>query len=140
MNGTGKIKKVSLDSNIFIYNLENNPQFVLYTDKIFKKLIENKLKASTSIISLIELLSFPNTENLANKIAEDFYETPNLSVVDITAEVAKKAAQIRRDYKYKLPDSIQLATALLSKSQVFITNDQKLKSFKGLKVILLSEI
>lgn len=41
---------------------------------------------------------------------------------------------------FRLPDSIQLATAKLNKAKAFITNDERLKSFKELKVVLIKEI
>lgn len=140
MSGNANYKLVALDSNIFIYNLEENPQFIKFTDIIFQKLSSNKLKAATSIISLIEILSYPKTDSVVEKITNDFLNTPNLLVLEINREVALEAARIRREYKYRLPDSIQLATALITKAQVFVTNDQKLKNFKRIKVILIQDL
>ena len=45
MSGIVNNNLVALDSNIFIYNLEGNSEFVKFTDSIFKKLLANKLKA-----------------------------------------------------------------------------------------------
>ena len=55
------------------------------------------------------------------------------------SEIGEVAAEVRREYGFRLPDSIQLATALHSKSQAFVTNDRRLKKFKELPAILLSE-
>ena len=140
MNGIGNIKLIALDSNIFIYNLEQNPEFVKLTDKIFTKLASNKLKAVTSIITLTEILSYPKTEGVINQLKEDFKSTPNLSIFEVDEAIALEAANIRRHYRFRLPDSIQLATAKLSKAKAFISNDERLKKFKELKVILISEI
>lgn len=137
MNGIKNLKLVALDSNIFIYNLEQNSQYSTYTDIIFKQLINNKLKALTNIISLTEILSFPNIDNLSKQITEDFLSTPNLKIIDIDLQVALEAARIRRKYNFRLPDAIQLATAKIGKVQAFISNDQKLKQFKEVKVISL---
>jgi len=128
------------NSNIFIYNLEGNSEFVKFTDSIFKKLLANKLKAVTSIVSLIEILSFQKTSNVAKQLTEDLFSTPNLEVFDVNQEIAVEAAKIRREYGFRLPDAIQLATAKCAKTEIFITNDQKLKKFKLLKVILLKEV
>lgn len=140
MSGIRNIKLAALDSNIFIYNLAKNPESTPATDIIFTRLIGKKLQAVTSIISLIEILSFPMVEEEEIKIKEDFFNTPNLMVWEIDQEISLMAARIRRKYGLKLPDAVQLATAVSSKAQVFITNDQRLKAFKEAKVICLSEI
>lgn len=140
MNGNINHKLVALDSNIFIYNLEENPGFVKFTDIIFQNLSANKLKATTSILSLTEILSYPKTETVVKEITSDFFSTPNLLVLEVNREVALEAARIRRKYAYRLPDSIQLATALVTKATAFITNDSRLKRFKELKIILIKDL
>ena len=140
MSGIAKSKLAALDSNIFIYNLEENFEFVRFTDSIFKRLIENKLKAVTSIISLAEILSFRKTSALTRQLTEDFINTPNLEVFDVNQDIVIEAARIRREYGFRLPDCIQLATAKYAKTDIFITNDRRLKKYKLLKVILLKEV
>lgn len=140
MSGIGKAKVIALDSNIFIYHFEDNPNFILKTEAIFNKLANKKLQTVTSIISLIETLSYPAPERVLDKIEAEFFNFPNLTVYDVNREIGLEAARIRREYKIKLPDAIQLATAKLAGSKVFITNDQRLKSFKKPKVMLISEI
>ena len=140
MNGIKNLKIIALDSNVFIYNLEQNPDYVQFTDFIFNRLITNKSRAVTSIISLTEILSYPETEAVEKQIVEDFLSTPNLQVSNVDERIARKAAEIRREYKFRLPDAVQLATALINQAQVFITNDNRLKNFPELKVICLENI
>lgn len=140
MSGRKKFKRVALDSNLFIYQFENNPKFIKYTIPVFEKLIENKLQAVTSIISVIEALSYPSPKGVLDKIKEAFITIPNLEIFDVNYDIGVQAAKIRRTNKFRLPDSIQLATALYSKSQAFITNDRRLKKFKELPIVLLREV
>lgn len=140
MSGIKNIKLVALDSNVFIYNLEQNPQYISATDEIFNRLVLNKLKAVTSIISLTEVLSYPKIDSVVKQITEDFYNTPNLKIIEVGQEVAVEAARIRREHGFKLPDAVQLATALSAKAKAFITNDHRLKSFKKLKIISLPDL
>lgn len=140
MSGIKDLKLIALDSNIFIYNLEQNRRWVRYTDIIFQSLISKRLKAVTSIVSLIEMLSFPTTDKLEKQLIEDFYETPGLRIFEIDQKISVEAARIRRKYKFRLPDSIQLATAKLGKAKAFISNDKRLKNFKELKIILLNQV
>ncbi|OGE64802.1 hypothetical protein A3I48_01575 [Candidatus Daviesbacteria bacterium RIFCSPLOWO2_02_FULL_36_7] len=62
-----------------------------------------------------------------------------MEIYQVDEKIAVESARIRRKYSFRLLDSIQLATALYAKAQAFITNDDRLKKFKELKVILLKE-
>lgn len=139
MSGIGNIKLAGLDSNIFIYQFEDHPEFSQSTNIIFEKLARNKLKATTSIISLIEALSYPSPVEVRTNIQESF-KIPNLTVFEINQSIALETARLRREYGFRLGDAIQLATAKISKAQAFITNDDKLKHFKELRIILLKNL
>lgn len=132
-------KKISLDSNIFIYHFERNPAYITYTDKILNLLSRNKAQAATSVVSIIETLSYPSPPKVTKDITEAFLKIPNLKIYDVTLLIAFESARIRREYDFRMPDAIQLATALSAKTSVFITNDKRLKKFKELKVILINE-
>ncbi len=133
-----KFKQVALDTNVFIYHYYEYSQLTDLADVVFINLAENKLKAVTSLITLIELLSFKAPEAEINELKNAFYSTPNLSVLAIEQDIAISAARIRREYKFRLPDSIQLATAVIGKVQAFITNDQRLKKFQELPIVSLN--
>src|SRR5476651_2670058 len=118
-------KTVALDTHIFIYYYEQNPQYFIKAEEILKKLQDNKSKAITSIVTLIELLSFPSLgEQKVKELQEHFLLTPNLAVFDVNQIIALDAARIRREYHFRISDSIQLATAKQAKVDLFITNDQ----------------
>ncbi len=140
MNGINKYKLIGIDSNIFIYHFEENPQFISTTQFIFNQLSKEKLKAVTSIISIAETLSYPLPAKTLKLIEESFHMVPNLTLYDVDEAIAKEAAKIRRKNGFRLPDAIQLATAKRAKADVFITNDRRLKQFKPLKVLLITEI
>lgn len=135
-----KYHKIALDSNIFIYYFEKHPEFFEKTRSIFTELEQNNFSAITSIISLTEMLSYPLSQSAITTTIDSFYSTPHLKIFELDRAIAIEAARIRREYRFRLPDSIQLATALSSKAQAFITNDQRLKSFKKLKIILLENL
>lgn len=140
MSGIGRLRHVGLDTNIFIYHFESNPEFIPHTDKIFEGLNQGKLRATTSVVSLIETLSYPSPPAIIKSITQIFLNYPNLEIIDVNQKIALEAAKIRRKYPFRVPDSIQLATALFAKSHAFITNDERLKRFKRLPIILLKAI
>jgi len=133
-------KLVGLDTNIFIYHYQKHPRYIANTRLLFTNLIEEKITAVTSVITLTELLSFKAKEKEIERIRDAFFSTPHLTILPIEFEIAIKAAEIRRAYSYRLPDAIQLATAISEKADVFITNDRRLKGFKELKIKLLNEV
>ncbi len=95
--------------------------------------------ASTSIITITELFSAPFVKN-QDQIMSSLDSLASLAVVEIDRSLALEAARIRRENHLKLGDALQLATALASGAEVFITNDKDLKKFKELPVLLISEL
>lgn len=137
MSGMKKNNIIGLDTNIFIYYFQQHPQFGSSAKKIFVSLVEDELKAVTSIITLIELLSLRIPEKDVDKLKLLYLETPNLKTMSINQDIGIEAARIRRTYGYRIPDAMQLATSLYAKADKFITNDQKLKNFPELRVDLI---
>lgn len=135
-----RFKKIGLDSNIFSYQFHRDPQFGPFTKAIFDELSADKLQAITSVITLIEILSVKTSLSKIKQLKDLFLRTPNLIIFDVGQDIALEAAKIRRKYGFRTPDAIQLATAKLNRARAYITNDERLKNYKGLKVIVLSEI
>ena len=141
MSGIGKYRLVALDSNIFIYHFEDNQEFKLPIDLIFQGLIKTITRAVTSVVSVIEALSYPMPDVVVKEIEEAFKNTPNLQILDVNHEIAREAAKIRRKYRaLRLPDAVQVASARFARAQIFITNDKRIKIFKELPIKLLTEI
>lgn len=133
----GMKNNIALDTNIFIYHFEKDPQFFIFTKKIFNTLEADKYNAITSIISLTELLSVPMSVERIHALRDIFFETPHLTTYSVSEAIAFEAARIRREYRFRLPDAIQLATSLYAKSDRFVTNDQRLQAFKEVPIVLL---
>lgn len=140
VNRWERYKFVGLDANIFSYHFHKHPIFGPTTKQIFDLLSLNRLRSATSIITLIEILSVKAPPTKIKGLKKLFSEMPNLMILEVNSEIAVKAADIRRAYGFRTPDAIQLATALSAKTKAFITNDDKLKKFKELKVVILSEL
>ena len=49
-----------------------------------------------------------------------------MQLVDITADVAEKATELRANLNLKTPDAIHLASAILVKAAAFLTGDKGL--------------
>jgi predicted nucleic acid-binding protein len=124
------MSKVAMDSNCFIYLIEGSP----YTDKLtdlFQRIEKKSLLAVTSIITITEILTGPyKSKNY--KLVEEYRSTllsfPNLTFREMDYEIANQTALYKAQYGLKTSDAIQLATAMLEKADVFITNDRDFKN------------
>lgn len=132
-------QQVAVDTNIFIYYFQKHPQFGSTAKELLLRLAKNQAQIITSVISLIEILSFKTTKQKIIRLEHELTHIAKLDMIEVSHEIGKKAASIRREYGFRLADAIQLATAVEHKADVFITNDQQLKQFKPLKILILSE-
>jgi predicted nucleic acid-binding protein len=58
-----------------------------------------------------------------------------VNLIEITRAVCRVAAQLRATQSVKTPDALQLATALLAKCPVFLTNDRELPAIPGIRIL-----
>ena len=131
-----------LDSMVFIYFLDNtNTKFHQASFAVIKDILRGEIQAITSNISVIETLSLPQLSSNEEKIDEYtlfFNKTTNLTVFPIGWDISLEAARLRRINKnLRTPDAIQLATAIIHKADIFITNDKKILSLTSFPVKLI---
>ena len=78
------------------------------------------------------------------KSQQDFIDmltnTDEISFVPITASVSEKAALMRVSYGLKLPDALQVATALVAGCDAFLTNDAALQRVTELRILVLGAL
>ena len=134
-----KNKFIGLDTNVFIYFFENNPQFAPTCISIFNMLQDKRARAVTSILTLTELLSLKMSEERVIQLQHEFLQLENLQVIAVDQILALEAARIRREYNFRISDCFQLATAKYAKVDIFVTNDRRLKTFKEVAIMLLDE-
>lgn len=139
-------KKVFVDTAPFIYFIEkdsNNPQYYEKVKAFFKYGYDNDKRFVSSVITMEEYFVFPyrNKAYLLIDMFNRLVATTDMEIVEINQEIAKKAAQIRAEYKgFKAMDALQLATACLSGCDLFLTNDKQLKQFREIKCITVEEL
>lgn len=129
--------RVYLDTNFFIYALEEVEPWARIARKILIALDAGELGAVTSELSLAECLVKP-LELGRDEIAEAYLglltDRRSLSVVPVTREILVEAARLRATSRIKLPDAIHASTALQGKCSSFVTNDDRLK-IEGIEVL-----
>ena len=129
---------VALDTAPFIYLIEEHPQYLPIVRPAFAAIAAGKLPAVTSGLTLLETLVQPY--RVGNAVLAERYEalltrSRGLHLVEITRAVCRVAAQLRAAHALKTPDALQLATALITKCPVFLTNDRELAAVPGIRIL-----
>jgi predicted nucleic acid-binding protein len=135
-------KKVALDTMIFIYAFEEHALYLPLVKSFFHEVEKGRIVAVTSTVTLAECLVQPfraKAMELAARYKTLFRDFPHLSVIPVSEEIAEKAAWLRAQYQLKTPDAIQLATALVSGSYVFLSNDEGLPKLKEIQIWVLKK-
>ena len=135
-----KLLSLALDTNIFIYHFDKKSPFHERASRLFETVTKENKKLFTSTITLAELLSLPAPIADIKMLRDEMLHVPNLRILAVSVQIATLSAHVRRKYGFRLPDAIQLATALEAKAHGFVTNDKTLKKCKEVKVLQLDEL
>jgi len=131
---------VAVDTAIFIYFIEENPRFLPLIQPLFEEADGGNRQLVTSALTLLEVLVVPY--RAGNRSLADRYEAlltsgRGVSLVDLTTDQLHAAAQIRAATGIKTPDALQLAAAVTAGCRAFVTNDRRLPSIPGLRILQL---
>jgi len=129
-----------LDTAPLIYLVEGHPEFKDIVKKILSESIVDNDILITSVITILEFGVKPEKENRQDIILQfrELLDRLNTRIEIVDEEIATNAYKLRAKYKFlKGMDSIQLATAITSGCEEFITNDQKLERIEEINIHLL---
>lgn len=135
-------KAVFLDSAPLIYFMEENHTYISLLRNLFTANNNGAFIFKTSVVTLMEVLVHPmrhNEQTLAEQYQEILCNSSSIDIINIDIEIAVKTAWLRAKYALKTPDAIQLATALISSSDFFLTNDVRLKNIEEIEVLTLDD-
>jgi predicted nucleic acid-binding protein len=137
-----KAGPVALDTQIFIYFIEEDDRFLSLVKPLFEAVDRGELVGVTSGLTLMEVLVVPYRSG--NSALADRYESllttsRGLRFVEVDRRLLKAAAQLRATFKFRPPDAIQVAAALVSDCKSFLTNDRRIPAVPGLKIIQMKD-
>jgi predicted nucleic acid-binding protein len=135
------VERLFLDTAPVVYFIEQNPEFIGRVEPIFTRL-DLDIVGVVSAITLAECLVFPIKRGFTD-LERAFEEIVNSSRVEFVAtdrEIARRTAIIRAKYNFQLPDSIQIATAIDSNCDAFLTNDVALGKVTEIRAIVVSKL
>lgn len=136
-------QRIGLDTNVFIYFLEDHPRYGAWCASLFDLIERGQNAAVTSTVTLLELLVQPyrdHKDELAQKIYTLTGTYPKIEWVPLSMTLADRAAELRARYRLSTPDAIQLATAIGHKALRFYGNDRGLRRVKEIECILVEDL
>jgi predicted nucleic acid-binding protein len=127
---------VVVDTAPFVYLLDGHSDFASKFEGLFEAAQSGDVHIVLSAITLAEVLTGPLKAGhaaLANRYEKALLQ---YKVIPVSAGIAALAAQLRARYKLKLPDAIQLATALDVEAVAFVTHDRDFSQVVGIRVLM----
>jgi predicted nucleic acid-binding protein len=134
---------IALDTAPFIYFIERHPKYHPWLRTFFESVEVKQITVVTTTLTLAEVLVKPLRLGRLDLVAEYtqiLLNTPGIQVVPVSADIAEEAARIRAEINCKIPDAIQLATAVRLGAQSFLTNDLALSAYRSVQIIQLDRL
>jgi predicted nucleic acid-binding protein len=136
-------KVIGLDTAPLIYYIEENPAFLPLVDPFFDAMIRGDFEVVTSTMTITEVLVHPIKHGdtaLMTMFRDILHNARHLHIVPFTADIAEIAARLRADHNIRTPDAIQMATAVATKADFFLTNDTALPVLPRPGVLVLENM
>lgn len=136
-------KVVALDTAPLIYFIEENSAFLPVVLPFFDALNRGQLRAVTSVLTIIEVLVQPlrkQNAQVAQHYREVLLNTEAIRVVPVSVGVAEGAARVRAIHGLRVPDAIQVATAIEAGAAAILTNDAAWPSLPEVQVLVLKDL
>lgn len=133
---------VAIDTPIFIYFIEQHPTYHPLVLPLFEAIETGRLAAVTSSLTLLETLVAPLRRDafaLARRYERILTGSGSVALVDIDLELLRSAAQIRAITGLKVPDAIQISTAIRRGCSAIVSNDGRWPRLPGLAVIRIDD-
>jgi predicted nucleic acid-binding protein len=154
-------RRIAIDTNIFIYQLEAHPQYSSLTQKVFDWVEYSGHRAVTSTItqgpsntfrsssfltfgqSRTGLLVLPYREQgigMADRLYALLTLYPNLEWVPPSLAIVDVAAKVRAAHGLRTPDALQAAAAIDTRSTAFVSNDPAFDRVPEFETLLLDRL
>jgi uncharacterized protein len=139
----GKHRRVLIDTSVWIYHLEQHPQFAAPAGTIIEGLEAGKFHGVASELTLLELTVKPL--QLGRQDVADDYEIllsyfPHLDLEPVSRDVLVEAAGIRARQRLRTPGAIQLATGIRAGATLAVTNDESWREAPFIETMIIGDL
>lgn len=137
-----EVRVLFLDTAPVIYHVEGNPRYQVLTDEIFQMVQDGAVAAVTTPITLSECLVHPyraRNADLISRFRQVVTAGAHTRYQSIDG-VAEEAAELRDGSNLSLTDAIQVAAAIASGCDAFLTNDTTLRRVASPRIVVLDDL
>lgn len=124
-----------VDSAPIIFILEAHKKFAARFAPLFERHANGEITLAVTPVTIAEVLTGPLRAGEEALAARYRAVLEAWQVVDVTCDIADSAARLRGRYGLKLPDAIQLASALSINAHALVTHDRDFANVAGLRVL-----
>jgi predicted nucleic acid-binding protein len=124
-----------VDRAPIIFTLEANERFAAHFAALFQRHADGELVLAVTTVTIAEVLTGPlraGEEALAKRYRNVL---ESWQVVDLSSDIAESAARLRGKYGLRLPDAIQLASALAINADALVTHERDFSRVRGMRVL-----
>ncbi len=128
--------QVLVDSAPIIYVLEGHPLAVRF-EGLFDQIAAGRLRARVTPVTVAEVVGGPlrhGRHGLAERYRLAMTAAPGWSLRALDGDLAMLAARVRAEHGLRLPDAIQLATAIAECCDALVTHDRDFPPDTGVPV------
>jgi predicted nucleic acid-binding protein len=126
---------VLVDSAPIIYFLEGHPKFGPRFRPLFERQAEGLVAFAVATTTIAEVLTGPMRAGNEALAARYRAAMESWQVIDLTADIAASAARFRATLNLKLPDAIQVASAIAAGADALATHDRDFSRVTGLAIL-----
>jgi predicted nucleic acid-binding protein len=134
---------IFIDTSPIIYYFEENEKYIGRLAELFDSVYANDVQIVTSMITYIELISYPvklGNSQLAAKYREYLTNSDTISLYPLNIIASEAAVKYRVNYGLRTPDAIQLGTAECCGADYVLTNDKAWKKIRELNIINIDDL
>ncbi len=137
------VTALGFDTAPLIYFVERHSAYVDLVREFVQHVDTGTVVGYSSTVTLTEVLTQPKQKG--NITVEQEYRalllhSRNFTLLPIDTTIAERAADLRARYRFRTPDALQIAAALVAGCQAFLTNDALLKRTAELRVLVLDDL
>jgi len=120
--------RVFWDTNLFIYLFEKNTEWSPRVIELRRRMLARGDELLTSYLTVGEVITKP--KQLNNAMLErsylNFFSGGSVELVEFSLDAAQRYGDIRSRERIRPADAIQLACASAARTDLFVTNDNRL--------------
>ncbi len=135
-------ERIGIDTPIFIYHLEGTTHLAGLAGVALDELAEGAFTGVTSVLTLMEIAVKPlylRRPDVAEEYEVLLANYPNLIIAALDRPTARRAAELRAEYRLRPADALQVAACLEQGATAFLSNGRELRRITDLHVWRLED-